>query len=129
VVDADKSHSKFIIVDAHVVLTGSFNFKPHADRVQRDNVVIRGASVAKTYAARFRALSIAAVAVSPCSVISARDHQQLRTVSYRGCLRPAPHRLPDQEWGTALPCQVIQVRPNPVIATDPAHLRSSGKTV
>jgi hypothetical protein len=56
VADADKSHSKFIIVDSEVVLTGSFNFKAHADRVQRDNVVvIRSRSVAETYATRFRA--------------------------------------------------------------------------
>src|SRR5689334_13002235 len=36
--DADKTHSKFIVVDSEVVLTGSFNFKQHAKRVQRDNI-------------------------------------------------------------------------------------------
>jgi hypothetical protein len=55
VADADKSHSKFIIIDTAVVLTGSFNFKRHAARVQQDNmVVIRSRDVARTYATRFQ---------------------------------------------------------------------------
>jgi hypothetical protein len=52
--DADKAHSKFIVIDSSVVLTGSFNFRRHADRVQRDNVVVmRSPEVAQTYAAKF----------------------------------------------------------------------------
>lgn len=56
VADADKAHSKFIVIDSEIVLTGSFNFKQHLDRVQRDNVVvIRSQEVARTYVAKFEA--------------------------------------------------------------------------
>jgi hypothetical protein len=54
IADADKAHSKFVVIDAEVVITGSFNFKRHAGRVQRDNiVVIRGRDAARAYISSF----------------------------------------------------------------------------
>ena len=65
-VDGNKytMHHKVIVIDEHVVITGSFNFTKSADTVNDDNVlVIDDASVAQQYLNEFNKLN--AIATEP----------------------------------------------------------------
>ena len=97
VADADKAHSKFIVIDSKVVLTGSFNFKQHADRVQRDNVVvIRSREVAQTYVSKFQDTATSV----PTAAGEGRPPKSVSWPASRaGAAWPCPVSPPDRRGG------------------------------
>ncbi len=47
-------HNKFAIIDDHILITGSFNWTPTADRKNEENLlIIKDASIIKKYRERF----------------------------------------------------------------------------